>query len=68
MESQQPSDCGNYQDYVSQFPDPYVGQLNIDRIKAYNDIGELFRFSTESVGTIFNAGIDWYIEQLKKTI
>src|ERR1035437_9688584 len=44
--------------------DPYAGKLNIKRIYAYKKLAKDYNIDESTVRQIFDAGIDWYRNQL----
>jgi hypothetical protein len=47
-------------------PDPYQGILNEKRIKEYKRLTGLYNLQPGTIRDIFSAGVDWFIEVLKK--
>ena len=48
------------------FPDPYAGELNTERIAAYQKLKEEYRIEESSIRRIFCKGVDWYKQQLEE--
>lgn len=46
--------------------DPYSGELNTKRIRAYKVLAQQYNISELTVGKIFCEGIDWYLKEIKK--
>ncbi len=51
---------------TKELPDPYAMELNTERIKAYRELHKQFNVDESAIMHIFNAGIDWYKEQLEE--